>query len=254
MWVYQQPKKPEENDLPVQALELCPVLPAGQATEDVIPEETLPAAAPAEPRPEVPPGTVHRYTPPRREVLLLAAAYLFGTFLSGIAAALCKDGETEVLQYYLGRWQQQFSAQSAADAVGLFRTELLTTSGVLAGMLLLGLSALGPIPIFLFTILYGAGSGLLSSQLLSGVELKTATVFLGICGIPTALYAGGLCRFGASALQVSSRLCAYTFGRCGQAPGAHALFRQFFRAMFLLLPLCGIAAAAVYLAGQMKLS
>ena len=237
MWVYQQPKKPEENDLPVQAPGLYPALPAGQTPEDVIPEETLPAAAPAEPRPEVQPGTVHRYT-----------------FLSGIAAALCKDGETEVLQYYLGRWQQQFSAQSAADAVGLFRTELLTTSGVLAGMLLLGLSALGPIPIFLFTILYGAGSGLLSSQLLSGVELQTATVFLGICGIPTALYAGGLCQFGASALQVSSRLCAYTFGRCGQAPGARALFRQFFRAMFLLLPLCGIAAAAVYLAGQMKLS
>lgn len=253
MWVYQQPKKPEENDLPVQALELCPVLPAGQTTEDVIAEETLSAAAPAESRPEVSPGTVHRYTPPRREVLLLAAAYLFGTFLSGIAAALCKDGETEVLQYYLGRWQQQFSAQSAADAVGLFRTELLTTSGVLAGMLLLGLSALGPIPIFLFTILYGAGSGLLSSQLLSGMEPQTATVFLGICGIPTALYAGGLCRFGASVLQVSSRLCAYTFGRCGQAHGVRALFQQFFRAMFLLLPLCGIAAAAVYLAGQMKL-
>lgn len=254
MWVYQQPQKPEENDLPVQALELCPVLPAGQAPEDAIPEEASPAAAPAEHRPEIPLEPAHRHAPLRREILLLAAAYLFGTFLSGIAAALCKDGEAEVLQYYLSRWQLQFSAQSAADAVGLFRTELLTTSGVLTGMLLLGLSALGPVPIFLFTILYGAGSGLLSSQLLSGVEPQAAAVFLGICGIPTALYAGGLCRFGASALQVSSRLCAYTFGRCGQAPGVHTLFRQFFRAMLLLLPLCGIAAAAVYLAVQMKLS
>ena len=102
-------------------------------------------------------------------------------------------------------------------------------------------------------MLYGTGSGLLSSRLLVDLNPRTAFVLLCICGIPASLAAGTLCTFGASALQVSGRLCSAAFGRGGQAPGTGALLGQFARMLFLLLPLCGAAVGMLYLAGQAKL-
>lgn len=127
-------------------------------------------------------------------------------------------GDAETLSYYLNCWQSLFSVQDAAGAVRLFRTEFLTVAGALTAVLFLGLSALGPLPIFLFAMLYGTGSGLLSSRLLVDLNPRTAFVLLCVCGIPASLAAGTLCTFGASALQVSGRLCSAAFGRGGQAP------------------------------------
>ena len=149
--------------------------------------------------------------------------------------------------------QRLFSVQDAAGAVRLFRTEFFTVAGALTAVLFLGLSALGPLPIFLFTMLYGTGSGLLSSRLLVDLNPRTAFVLLCVCGIPASLAAGTLCTFGASALQVSGRLCSAAFGRGGQAPSTGALLGQFARMLFLLLPLCGAAVGMLYLAGQAKL-
>ena len=102
-------------------------------------------------------------------------------------------------------------------------------------------------------MLYGTGSGLLSSGLLSDLNPRTAFVLLCVCGIPASLAAGTLCTFGTSALQVSGRLCSAAFGRGGQAPSTGALLGQFVRMLFLLLPLCGAAVGMLYLAGQAKL-
>lgn len=162
-------------------------------------------------------------------------------------------GDAETLSYYLNCWQSLFSVQDAAGAVRLFRTEFFTVAGALTAVLFLGLSALGPLPIFLFAMLYGTGSGLLSSRLLVDLNPRTAFVLLCVCGIPASLAAGTLCTFGASALQVSGKLCSAAFGRGGQAPSTGALLGQFARMLFLLLPLCGAAVGMLYLAGQAKL-
>ena len=183
----------------------------------------------------------------------IPAAFSERTFLAGVAAARCVAGDAETLSYYLNCWQSLFSVQDAAGAVRLFRTEFFTVAGALTAVLFLGLSALGPLPIFLFAMLYGTGSGLLSSRLLVDLNPRTAFVLLCVCGIPASLAAGTLCTFGASALQVSGRLCSAAFGRGGQAPGTGALLGQFSRMLFLLLPLCGAAVGMLYLAGQAKL-
>lgn len=110
-----------------------------------------------------------------------------------MAAARCVAGDAETLSYYLNCWQNLFSVQDAAGAVRLFRTEFFTVAGALTAVLFLGLSALGPLPIFLFTMLYGTGSGLLSSRLLVDLNPRTAFVLLCVCGIPASLAAGTLC-------------------------------------------------------------
>ena len=130
--------------------------------------------------------------------------------------------------------------------------ELLTILGVLCVLLLLGLSAIGPVPIYLFTMLYGAGAGLLTFQLFSGIPLPQALFFLFISGIPAALAAGALCWFGSCALEVSGRLHAFSLGR-GRSPSAHAqlLLGQFALTAAAMLPLCGAATCLAYLGSQL---
>ena len=139
-----------------------------------------------------------------------------------------------------------FAASSTAQAVGLFGAELAVVLGAAAVFLLLGLSAVGPLPIFLFAMLYGTGSGLLSAQLLDSLGAKQLVLFLLTASLPTALAAGALCLFGASALQVSSRIHAFSFGRGdkGSHPaGARLLVGQFALLAVCLCPLCGAATS-----------
>ena len=112
-----------------------------------------------------------------RDCILLAAAYLFGTLMAGVLQALCDAEEMETLAYYLDCWRGVFAASSAAQAVGLFGAELAVVLGAAAVFLLLGLSAVGPLPIFLFTMLYGTGSGLLSAQLLNSSRQNSSFSF-----------------------------------------------------------------------------
>ena len=172
MWVYQKPESSESPELssvsvpsvqdstPIEAAALLPEViepsPAGELQE-AAPIVTKPAEK----------QTRKQSLQANQGCILLAAAYLFGTFLAGVLSALCSAGELETLNYYLGCWRSSFAAETAAQVMALFRTELLTASGALTVLLLLGLSAIGSLPIFCFLMLYGAGAGMLSFQLLT---------------------------------------------------------------------------------------
>ena len=248
MWVYQETK--------TNAAALVPTLPEDTAGESLAEKEAMTPVS--EPLAELPPQKAPRRKPfqASRDCILLAAAYLFGTLMAGVLQALCDAEEMETLAYYLDCWRGVFAASSAAQAVGLFGAELAVVLGA-AVFLLLGLSAVGPLPIFLFAMLYGTGSGLLSAQLLDSLGAKQLVLFLLTASLPTALAAGALCLFGASALQVSSRIHAFSFGRGGKGngslhpAGARLLVGQFALLAVCLCPLCGAATGLVCLANRL---
>lgn len=253
MWVYQKPESSESLESPSMPLiqDNAPIETAALLPETI---EPSPAEEPKETASIVPESAEK---PARKQVLwanqgciLLATAYLFGTFLAGVLSALCSAGELETLDYYLGCWRSAFAAETAAQVMALFRTELLTTSGALTVLLLLGLSAIGSLPIFCFLMLYGAGAGMLSFQLLTNLNWKALLVYSAASGLPTALAAGCLCLFGALALQVSGKIQRCSFGKSLYSAGAWSLVGQFVRTLFLLLPICGAATGMLYLCGQ----
>ena len=225
MWVYQETK--------TNAAALVPTLPEDTAGESLAEKEAMTPVS--KPLAELPPQKAPRRKPfqASRDCILLAAAYLFGTLMAGVLQALCDAEEMETLAYYLDCWRGVFAASSTAQAVGLFGAELAVVLGAAAVFLLLGLSAVGPLPIFLFAMLYGTAS------------------------LPTALAAGALCLFGASALQVSSRIHAFSFGRGGKGngslhpAGARLLVGQFALLAVCLCPLCGAATGLVCLANRL---
>ena len=255
MWIYQEPSNASTEPLPL------PERSAGRIPEtpSLVCKElpTSAEALPLEPKnlPEetlTPRKTVwKRHFPASRDCVLLAVAYLMGTFLSGVLQALCDSTERDTLSYYLACWQDLFSASDPAHLPQLFGAEVGTLLGALGVLFALGLSALGPVLIFLFVMLYGAGSGLLFAQLTAGMTPNVCLLFVGAAGIPAAVAAGGLCLFGASALQVSSRIQAFSFGRKGGLPpkaGAGLLAGQCAVAATAFLPLCGAATGLAYLA------
>ena len=246
MWVYQEAKTEENALVPIRSER--GTLPIKEA------EHQEYAAKPFSPQKEAP---RRRFFRASRDCILLAAAYLFGTLIAGVLQALCDAEETEALAYYLDCWRGLFTVSGPTQAAGLFGAELAVAAGAAGVLLLLGLSAVGPLPIFLFAMLYGTGSGLLSAQLLTGLGGKQLILFLLAASLPTALAAGALCLFGASALQVSSRIHAFSFGRGGKGSsishtaGAQLLVGQFALLTVCLCPLCGAAAGLVCLANRL---
>ena len=248
MWIYEQ-TKPEETlsllpqavSLPVQKAE--PALPLAPAAE-LEPAEQL---QPKEPR--IP---ARRHA--TRDCWLLAAAFLLGCTAAGALQAVCDARQTELLRYYLEAWQGLFAPGSMQGAVQLFGMEYLALGLVVSLFLVLGLSALGPVMIFSSMMLYGLGSGLLMVQLCTAGGWKTVLLALLWTGLPAAVASGCLCFFGACALQVSSRIHAYSFRKHpgGQArPGVQALLGQYLLTMVVLLPLCGAAAGLSYLGSRL---
>ena len=156
-----------------------------------------------------------------------------------------------MLSYFLQCWCRLFSVSAPTSAAGLFCAEYAALAAAATLLLLLGLSAVGPVCIFLFTMLYGLGNGLLSAQLLAGADGKSILALL-LLGIPAACAAGCLCMFGASALQVSGRIRAYSFRKtAGQAcSGARELMGQYLLVIVVFLPLCGAATGLDYLGGK----
>lgn len=169
MWVYQETE--------TNAAALVPTLPEDTAGESLAEKEAMTPVS--EPLAELPPQKAPRRKPfqASRDCILLAAAYLFGTLMAGVLQALCDAEEMETLAYYLDCWRGVFAASSTAQAVGLFGAELAVVLGAAAVFLLLGLSAVGPLPIFLFAMLYGTGSGLLSAQLLNSLGANSSFSF-----------------------------------------------------------------------------
>ena len=247
MWVYQETK--------TNAAALVPTLPGDTVGESLAEKEAMtPVSGQLTEMPPQKKAPRRKSLQASRDCILLAAAYLFGTLMAGVLQALCDAEEMETLAYYLDCWRGVFAASSAAQAVGLFGAELAVVLGAAAVFLLMGLSAVGPLPIFLFAMFYGTGSGLLSAQLLDGLGAKQLVLFLLTASLPTALAAGALCLFGASALQVSSRIHAFSFGRGdkGSHPaGARLLVGQFALLAVCLCPLCGAATGLVCLANRL---
>lgn len=190
-----------------------------------------------------------------KNCILLAASYLLGTMAAGALQALCDTAEQEVLQYYLGRWCALFTLGGTRSVAVLFCTEYFTAAVIGTLLLLFGLSALGPVPIFLFTMLYGTGIGLLAAQLFSGITAKTFAAYLLVAGVPAAAAAGCVCMFGAAALEVCTKLQAFSFGRrtAAQSAGARGLLGQYALFMAALLPLSGAATGLVYMANSLHL-
>lgn len=247
MWIYQeasnQPCLPSSSFTELRPAVLAePMIPDSFLNTEM--QETLQTRS-------VVPRT---HTSVSKDCLLLTGAYLFGTFLSGVVQALCNDTEKDMLSYYLSSWQNLFTAADAAEILRLFGTELWSVLGVLLVLFFLGLSAIGPLFIFLFVMLYGIGVGLLFSQWMTAeIGLRSFGLLLIAAGLPAALAAGGLCLFGASALQVSSRIQAFSFGKREGVPykiGAGLLIGQFAVTATAFIPLCGIATGLAYLAGQ----
>ena len=248
MWIYEQ-EKVEENlsllpqtvSLPVQKAE--PALPPAPAAEPE-PVEQLPQKEPCTP--------AKRHA--TRDCWLLAAAFLLGCTAAGVLQAVCDARQAELLRYYLEAWQGLFAPGSMQGAVQLFGMEYLALGLVVSLFLVLGLSALGPVMIFSSMMLYGLGSGLLMVQLCAAGGWKTVLLALLWTGLPAAAASGCLCFFGACALQVSSRIHAYSFRKHpgGQArPGVQVLMGQYLLTMVVLLPLCGAAAGLSYLGSRL---
>ena len=227
MWIYEQTKSEENFSLLPQTVGL-PV----QTAESALPPVPAQAAEPAEQLTQKEPCTpAKRHA--TRDCWLLAAAFLLGCTAAGVLQAVC---------------------DARQGAVQLFGMEYLTLGLVVSLFLLLGLSALGPVMIFGNMMLYGLGSGLLMVQLCAAGGWKAILPALLWTGLPAAAASGCLCFFGACALQVSSRIHAYSFRKHpgGQArPGVQALLGQYLLTMVVLLPLCGAAAGLSYLGSRL---
>ena len=248
MWIYEQEKTGENLSLLPQMVSF-----PAQKTEPALP--TVPEAAP-EPVEQLPqkepciPSKRHA----TRDCWLLAAAFLLGSSAAGVLQAVFDARKAELLRYYLEAWQGLFAPGSLQGAVQLFGMEYLALGLVVSLFLALGLSALGPVMIFGSMMLYGLGSGLLMVQLCAAGGWKMILLALLWTGLPAAAASGCLCFFGACALQVSSRIHAYSFRKHpdGQArPGAQALMGQYLLTMVVLLPLCGAAAGLSYLGSRL---
>ena len=246
MWVYQQPANTEPK--PLAALP-APAAPAKRAGERV-PFQKGETASPA--RASKPIRTVRGQEIPRA-CAALAASYLFGTLLSGVVLSLCRPGELAFLSVYLEHWAELFVLDEPGAVWTLFGAEYLTVAGGAAILLLLGLSAFGPVMIHLFAMLFGLGVGAVSLQLLLSAGWQSALPGLLLGGAPAAAAVTALCLFGASALAVSSRLQQAAFGRqAAPVPGtARALLVQYLALNLLFLPLCGVSTALACLAGQL---
>ena len=141
MWVYQEtPETAAAKTLPEAIMPTAQEEQLKQKNGGILPEtsqeerQSIPAMF-SERYGNTPEKAAARRRKPSRETILLAAAYLLGTFLAGVAAARCVAGDAETLSYYLNCWQSLFSVQDAAGAVRLFRTEFLTVAGALTAVL-----------------------------------------------------------------------------------------------------------------------
>ena len=218
MWVYPS----DEVRTSPETTALLPQLPAESGTpKQPVPEPLNAGEAMQDGVAQQPERLHRRMRHASRDCCLLAAAFLLGTAAAGALQA------------------------------GLFCAEYAALAAAATLLLLLGLSAVGPVCIFLFTMLYGLGNGLLSAQLLAGADGKSILALL-LLGIPAACAAGGLCMFGAAALQVSGRIRAYSFRKtAGQAcSGARELMGQYLLVIVVFLPLCGAATGLAYLGGK----
>ena len=157
MWVYQEPEIQPIEKGPITPPPSLPPVPEQEPLPAIVqstPETTVPHIPETEVLSRTAPASHRERSAPHQGCVLLAGSYLSGAFTAGILQALLDTAEMDMLSYYLRCWRGLFAVQSASQIAQLFGTELLTILGVLCVLLLLGLSAIGPVPIYLFTMLY----------------------------------------------------------------------------------------------------
>lgn len=186
--------------------------------------------------------------------VLLAGSYLFGSLLAGVMLALCHTGERDTLSAYLANWSGIFVLDGPDSVWNLFRAEYLTAASGATVLLLLGLSALGSVPIYLFAMLFGLGIGIVQLQLFLQTGWKNAMLSFFLTGVPTAAAVTCLCLFGASALRVSGQLQTTAFGKRGDCGGlgARRLAGYYLVLNVLFVPICGTSTALVCLLHQLS--
>jgi hypothetical protein len=188
-----------------------------------------------------------------RKCLLLVVAYGFGAILAGVLQARGSGHMQTILGLYLQNYADLLASHSAQGAVTLFGTQYLSLLAAATWLLILGLCAFGPLLIFLFVIFYGVGTGTISLQLLLQADWQQAALVLLFWGLPVSLAASCLCAFGSSALGVGLRLQNTTFAGKSDTQvitsSTRHLVKQYLFWGVLLLPLCGVATALLYLLG-----
>ena len=242
MWVYQSPV----------SLEIAPVSTdrPESIVETIQAEKQQPKAAKWSLQPIEPANALQHS--PRRQTLrrnicwLLVAAFLIGSAASGILWSLSEEHLPDWLQFYLQSWRGLFTITDVHTSAGLFGAEYLSLTAAATLLLLSGFSALGPVLIFLFTMFYGLGFGLLFVQLLVGPISGKGIFLLLTASFPTAAAAAGLCFLGIEALCASNRIRAFSFfsakgPQISARPGS--LIRGYLLTIVLFLPLCGVSSA-----------
>ena len=182
MWVYPS----DEVRTSPETTALLPQLPAESGTpKQPVPEPLNAGEAMPDGVAQQPERLHRRMRHASRDCCLLAAAFLLGTVAAGALQAVCDASQQEMLSYFLQCWCGLFSVSAPTSAAGLFCAEYAALAAAATLLFLLGLSAVGPVCIFLFTMLYGLGNGLLSAQLLAGADGKSILALL-LLGIPAA--------------------------------------------------------------------
>lgn len=185
MWVYPS----DEVRTSPEPTALLPQLPAESGTlKQPVPEPLNAGEAMPDGVAQQPERLHRRMRHASRDCCLLAAAFLLGTAAAGALQAVCDASQQEMLSYFLQCWCGLFSISATPSAAGLFCAEYAALAAAATLLLLLGLSAVGPVCIFLFTMLYGLGNGLLSAQLLAGGRREKHSRFV------AAGHSGRLCR------------------------------------------------------------
>ena len=216
MWVYPS----DEVRTSPETTALLPQLPAESGTpKQSVPEPLNAGEAMPDGVAQQPERLHRRMRHASRDCCLLAAAFLLGTAAAGALQAVCDASQQEMLSYFLQCWCGLFSISATPSAAGLFCAEYAALAAAATLLLLLGLSAVGPVCIFLFTMLYGLGNGLLSAQLLAGADGKSILALL-LLGIPAACAAGCLCMFGATGERAHPGLLLPENGRTSLFRGA----------------------------------
>ena len=152
MWVYPS----DEVRTSPETTALLPQLPAESGTpKQSVPEPLNAGEAMPDGVAQQPERLHRRMRHASRDCCLLAAAFLLGTAAAGALQAVCDASQQEMLSYFLQCWCGLFSVSAPTSAAGLFCAEYAALAAAATLLLLLGLSAVGPVCIFLFTMLYG---------------------------------------------------------------------------------------------------
>lgn len=249
MWVYQQTAADQEfTGHPCLEVGTVPTLGSAEPLTPELPDEQ----SPSQTRPATQ-KSASRQISAQKNCWLLVCAFLLGSMAAGVIQAMCAAQPLDWTAHYFQAWSKLFAAVGPQAAINLFGIQYLTLVFAATVLLLLGFSALGPVLIFLFTMFYGLGSGMLTVQL---VELQRNAGRLLIALLPAAVAAEGLCIFGADALRVSGQIRAcsfFTSDFCAEHEKVriNVLMRAYLLTIVLFLPLCGVSTALAAISSRL---